>query len=479
MYVIHNAGFKLEEKMNFTAKEIINGKNLEVNLPKLGIGLMGAFNSYSFVRLAMNYYTYYEMISESYANDNILKNLIVRFNNTIKCGVLPSDRSNENIELLSEVTALRDEITDIMKGLTSLADIFNIYEYVLNRIEYNFKDGGHILIETDENFANYVMSYILSQKDNVAINMKICETVRELPVRMTKSRFFELLHTGLLVYKDSEKQSMEDFIFMLKTSSMLEINSEAFKLSEDIESIYNEFKGTDFSTLTEDKYKDLSAKLKFAVSFIQDMVNKYMMFAEIVNDTYVIVLSNPCVKEFPREHNACIKIIETLYKRFTDKNPLEDDIEIENYFFELEGKQEKYYRNFSTVLNAVEIAGDSYKDIIVSLKLDKMYNSLNIIRQLVSGSIFVEFDNVINTDKADLEYIDDKFMSLKKEYEEFFKSNVKLVNRAVMAHVLSALPIFFNNADEIKDYIKQSISQCSDNAEKLACYEIFHSLMEE
>ena len=465
--------------MNFTAKEIINGKNLEINLPKFGTGLMSTFNSYSFIRLAMNYYTYYEMISESDINDNILKNLIVRFNDTIKNGVLSSDIGDEQTKVLAEVVAVRDEIIDIMKGLTSLADIFNIYEYVLNRIEYNFKDGGHILIETDENFANYVMSYILSDKDNVVMNTRICETVRELPVRMTKSKFFELLHTGLAVYKDSEKQSIDDFLFMLRTASMLEINDTAFKLSEDIESIYREFKHTDFSTVTDEKYRDLSAKLQLATSFIQNMVNKYMMFAEVINDAYVVVLSNPYIKEVPKEHNACVTIIETLYKRFLAENPLEDDIEIENYFFELEGKQEEYYRNFSSVLNSLEISADTHKDTINSLGLDTMYNSLNIIRQLVSGSIFVEFDVAVNTDIADSEYIEEKFMSLKKEYECFFKENVKLVNRAVMAHVLSSLPIFFNNADEIKSYIKQSISQCSDSAEKLACYEIFHSLMEE
>ena len=48
-----------------------------------------------------------------------------------------------------------------------------------------------------------------------------------------------------------------------------------------------------------------------------------------------------------------------------------------------------------------------------------------------------------------------------------------------MANILSSLPIFFGNVDEIKNYITSSISQCTDNAEKLAIYELFEKIMEE
>ena len=131
------------------------------------------------------------------------------------------------------------------------------------------------------------------------------------------------------------------------------------------------------------------------------------------------------------------------------------------------------------MLSTLEYLLDSKKELIGSLVLDTMYNSLEIISKLVSGSIFVEFDTETNSEEADIEYIDSKFEVLRADFTELFRNNKKPVNRAVMAQVLSALPIFFNNVDEIKDYIVQSIGQCSDEAEKLACYEIFHSLMEE
>lgn len=463
--------------MNSTIKEIMNNKNLEINIPKFGKSLMTIFNSYSFIRLSMNYYTYYEIVSEN-NNDATLEKFIEKFNNIIKYGVINPVMGEAQEKVLKDVIEVRNEVIDIMKGLTCLADIFNVYEYVLNRIEYNYKDSSHIEKLNDVDFTTAVISYILSDKDNVVMNTKISETVRELPVRLTKAKFFEMLHTGMLVYKGSEKQSVDDFLYMLRTSTMLDIVPSAFILSEDIKDIYEEFKNADFSKLSEEKYTDLSAKLKFATNFIEDTVNKYMIFAEVLNDAYVIVLSNHYVEELPIEHPACTMIIETLYNRFT-KDKLEDDVEVENAFFKLEGKQEAYHRQYSSMLSTLDYLLDSKKELINSLVLDTMYNSLDIISKLVSGSIFVEFDTKTNSEEADADYIDSKFETLRGDFTEFFKNNKKPVNRAVMAQVLSALPIFFNNVDEIKDYIVQSISQCSDEAEKLACYEIFHSLMEE
>ena len=117
--------------MNFAANEISKGKNLEMNLPRFGSALLNTFNNYSFVRLSMNYYTYYEMISESTNKSEELVNLINRFNNCISKGVLHPVMGEEQVSIADEIVAIRNSIIETMKGLTSLADIFNIYEYVL------------------------------------------------------------------------------------------------------------------------------------------------------------------------------------------------------------------------------------------------------------------------------------------------------------------------------------------------------------
>ena len=153
--------------MNFAANEISKGKNLETNLKRFGTALLNTFNSYSLVRLSMNYYTYYEMITES-ANNDELKKLIDRFNKVICDGVIASASGEDKTKVASEITAIRNEIIGVMKGLTSLADIFNIYEYVLNRVEYRYKSAEHIVVKKDVDFADSLIAYIMSH--NISIN---------------------------------------------------------------------------------------------------------------------------------------------------------------------------------------------------------------------------------------------------------------------------------------------------------------------
>ena len=63
------------------------------------------------------------------------------------------------------------------------------------------------------------------------------------------------------------------------------------------------------------------------------------------------------------------------------------------------------------------------------------------------------------------------------ELDILFKNSSQIINRAVMSTVLSQLPVFFNNVDEIQDYINSSLLQCSDKAEKMACVAIMNMLM--
>ncbi|NLL92950.1 MAG: hypothetical protein GX225_02225 [Clostridiales bacterium] len=465
--------------MTQVANEILKGKNLDLNLTKYGLEMMNIYNAYSKVRLAMNYYTCYEMVSNKLNTKDTLSDIVTKISDIIHRGVLNTVTGDDYKDILAETESLRNQVIDIMKGLTSDADIFNLYEYILNRMEYRFKDSSHIMNEDKNALPQSLISYILSDKDNVVMNTRICEIIRELPLRMTKSKFFELLHSGLEVYKDSPKKGLDDFLYMLRTVSTIDIDKNAFILSKDIENIFNDFKNANYSDLTEEKYDELHNKLEFVVGFIQANVNDYLMIAELINDVYVIILSSHYVEEQPLEHNSTEKIIATIYEKIQSKDALEEEIELEEYFIALEGLQEKYYRQFSTNEHVLEMILENYSLEVKILMLEEQFNSLKIISLLESGSTFIEFNNIRDESMADKAYVDEKFDELKADMEKMFKENNKLVNRAIMSHVLASLPIFFNNIDEIKTYIEDSISSCGDDAEITACTEIFHSLMEE
>lgn len=451
--------------MRDLVNNISKGKNLEVNLSKFGQEMMDVYYKYAVVRLAINHYTYNEMLD---LRKGEINTLVADYRDIVKNGIVGTLVGKELEEAVVKIDNIRNSVIKIMKGLTSLVDILNIYEYVMNRVEYRFASEDSINLKDDEEFTNLLMEYMLSGNDKTLVNYRITECVRQLPIRMTKVKFFELLKAGMDVYKDSEKSSVDDYVYMLSSSSMVYTDEYTKNISDDVNAIIDEFEKTDFTSITKEEYDNLRDKLTYAIEFVQRIVDEYVLFIELIGETYVMLLAAPYADTKCEEKDILVRIIEA-----------SEDDNVEDALVALEGKQEKYYAMYSKCEYAISDILDNKSDLVESLMLMPMYNSLDKISILESGSHFVEFDRVINREVAGVSYVNEKYNELEGMLKEFFKNHGKLVNRAVMAHVISALPVFFNNANEIKSYVYSSISGCSDVAEKMACEEIFSTMMEE
>ena len=128
---------------------------------------------------------------------------------------------------------------------------------------------------------------------------------------------------------------------------------------------------------------------------------------------------------------------------------------------------------------SIDIRENSYFDNIKELGLEEQYNIVFKIPKLNSDSMFVEMDKETDNAILDEKYLENQKEKMVCEYRELFDKNDKLINRAIMSAVLSELPIFFNNISELQDYIYNTLSICTDKAEKLACIEIINGIMAE
>ena len=107
------------------------------------------------------------------------------------------------------------------------------------------------------------------------------------------------------------------------------------------------------------------------------------------------------------------------------------------------------------------------------------YNALSKTLKLQSGSDFVKLESEVFAEIPDDSYADKTAEKLIMELDDSFKNMNVMVKRAVMASVLSSLPVFFNNTEEMQDYINSALIQCSDIAEKKAVVEIVKMIMGE
>ena len=126
----------MSRKIRECIKGITKNKNLEELLPEYIEQAMVFNNSYARLKLMMEYYMYYEMISEG-INPYIdsARDTTDIFNSVIKEFFEEKPSEVRKQELLNELLSLRQEVIDKMQVLTAYVDCFVVYEYILNRIQ--------------------------------------------------------------------------------------------------------------------------------------------------------------------------------------------------------------------------------------------------------------------------------------------------------------------------------------------------------
>lgn len=456
-------------------KEISKKKNLDKNLKTFGNYMSDMYYRFAKVCLSMNYFTYFQMMEDLDKEKN--KDIAViheKLNEIIKNYISGNQNISEDTKALYDI---RNNIISTMKVLTSYADIFDRYEYVLNRVEYRFKENDILDSNDDREFTRKIMQYIVADEDSAAINMKISEIIGELPVRMTKAKFFERLDEGINVYRDTDRKSLTDFLYMVGTSAMMDLPDGFEDRFPDLYSIYTSVSEADYDNITEEQYDSLHSKIVYAAQFIQDSVNIYMMLQQIVNEVCAIVDLSEYTTDKGEEAVSCEKLIDYVNKAFFSGKFDAADSELEECFMRIEGVQEMLHEKYMTF----EYQLDELKKENINDECKDMYDKLFKAEVLVSDSLFVEFNDYNTSDGEKLS--DDEFGRIKKEFMEktdmFLSDKSRPVKRAVMAVIIASLPTFFNNLEELQEHIYSSLESCRDKAEKAAVIEVINMIISE
>ena len=427
------------KNLGYIASEITKGKNLSDNLVKYGKGLSSLYNGLAYIKMSMNYYTILNMIKDNEIDDELFLEMFQGVNEIIEISSIDSAVASEDV-LTDKISSLRNRLIAIMESITDYVDKFKIYEYVLNRVEYRFKDD-----ELDEEYyntymTNDIMHYILSDKENV-----------------------------------SQKQTIDDFYYSLSTSAMLKDADKDSMFFKDMNDFYVTLKNADYKNLDSSEYTRLRGALDIATEKMNNAADIYVLLAQIINDLYTIILSDNNTIGDNTEVNVAKDIILKSKSLFEDEQELD---EIAELFTAFEGKQERILETVMAADFATQYAAANLNDTLDELALSDMYSSLEAIGKLQSGSDFVDISPKEYFDEIpDDSYADMAAEKLITELDRLFTDCQQSVKRAVMAAVLSMLPVFFNNTEEIQDYINSSLIQCSDEAEKKAVVEVVRMII--
>ncbi len=424
----------------------------------------------SLTELALEYYLLYE-IWEGGTNRYM-------DNDSAECDFIHAmiKKIIRNEELSSDNTVFEDMralITEKMQVVTAYVDRLIVYEHVLNRMEPGYtmdaderrKSASEI---GKEALVRDIINFIFEDKDSVSINDRLHMILGQLPVRMARSKYLQLIRNSINLYGDSDMDALDGYVYMLRTTAMIYEPPGMDRHFTEFADILKEFGEADYSDMDGRYYTILREKLDAAAADLRNISDMYMVYQKIVNMFYVYNLNkiNDDVKK-DGLYDSCIRILSGLEGAFCGEADNADDVE--QYLSGLEGAPETMYEKrlsleslYDTMLN--EACGSEVMRV------------LGISKLLFSDSIFAKTD-MQEPAGVTREYLDEVADKLTEDLSDMFARSGRYVTRSVMALTFERLPVFFKTADEIIDYIKDSLDRCSDDAELIAVSGLIRELI--
>lgn len=356
-------------------------------------------------------------------------------------------------EAFERLKGLRDRIIGRVEILTAFSDCFQIYEYVLNRVERRFA-AGKPSRHTPRELASLLVESMASMESPAERNGRLRDITAQLPVRFTRKKFYSMVMERLSSYGGLNRENVEDYLHMLKSSVMLKLPQgmeEERELYKQLECLCQ----AQYRNLEREDFDRCANALGEGTRLLSAKMDYYVSVQQMVNDLYVLFLT---------DREKVTDAVEDMKFRSCTENILDalqaGDGELlgtNEIPREMEGIQE-------SVIDLVMAAG-AEKDPI-----------LDQVDRLVSGSLFMPAEaREACHQEADRQWLNREGEKLCEELEGLFTGMQKAVVRAVMAKVISSLPIVFRDSREVEEYICTSLESCTDAAEREASMELLEN----
>ena len=469
----------MKSRYKILVTDLERGKDVETRLPEYAKLLGNQYNCYATVKVSMNYYTMKEMIAEQEAQNTDVCKYFGLLTNLLKKYILGDAAVDD--KALETIVQLRKNVEYKMKNLTAFTDGYELYEYILNRIEAGIK--GNVVQVDVEQLSARMFRYVFSENDTVVVNSKIQLLMAQLPVRMTKNKFYDIVTNTLMIYKGGDRTSVDEFADMLRASVLIHKPNGFETEYPFLYHVYKDLCEADYKNMDETQFDSLSARLNQAADIINREASALMLLQEIINDVYTLLLTADAAGDEHEEkagYKAALRILDACVACESDN--MDDMLAgMASEFMNVEGVQEDVYENVIILEAAFDDVRQANADLIDTLGLRETFDRLKTISKLLSTSLFVDLDKEdgVLSESADQAYIMKLRDVLTAELADAFAGKDRKVVRSMMCKILASMPIFMNSQQEIKDYFDYVLNNCKDDSELTACGKLISELMEE
>ena len=379
---------------------------------------------------------------------------------------------------LNELQRLRELVTERVKVLTAYEDALEIYVFLADRAEQKYvMQAQKAKALNNEDFAGEVLEFIFKQKDNMIVNEKLKNVLRYLPVRITKQRFYDYITKSIGKYYGAYMVDLEAFIHMAMDTFYPKRVERYDELYPSVAQALKALEKTDFSDMNKEGLNHLLAQLDTITAQLQHALNLCNFAIGIINKVMASVKSCDVVPGALLEKEpaleAVLKILDItqgMLKENTGTFELSEEIIAQ--LTVLEGKQEKWAERIARYAGTIEYIAEEYGEVISDLGMTEAFENIKRIELLNSDNLFIVLDQYLDCydkeQRVDHRGVNEKARQLVRFMEEHIQEMPREIYRAKMGRLMSMVPPAFDNPDQVRQYLLDTMNLCGDQHEKLA-----------
>ena len=361
--------------------------------------------------------------------------------------------------LVKKVFALRDKIKDLAIELISYSDNFKLYEYLINRAKP--VDRTQLKPFNNDAEARDVLSAIFSSGENAEINENIKLAVSQLPMRLSKAKFFDIVHNALSKYIGTDSVALDREMYMLRTTGGLYEHSE--DTYPELDAKLKIFAASDFDGIDDSGYAVLEQNMIEAVSLITDLSELFESAETIVNRLSVMLLCRDRVeKDFAKEREGVRVLVTEALEGLKKGKRNEMSPEVLKCLQSMEG----IFEPLTEKMQRIQMKASKTVKADITDEMRENLEKLNSCERLISPSVFADLEEP-ESHELTQEEVEKTISDFRDVLSKVLANDPKLMQRARMSAVLSQLPVFFESRTEVMNYVRDSLDGCRDVYEKM------------
>lgn len=460
--------------MKNTTRELVRDikaeRNLEQVLPELMNSMASLYGLFSYYNMNMEL----SVFKESKAEEGLkigrsIKDLEERIYEIMKKTLVVPFSPDAYEEAIKELIDLREKVISKVDILTAYTDLFILYEYMLNRLEAEFEPEENLMPMDNDAVAKEILQKIFSDEEPALINQHIKEMLSCLPIRMTKSKFLELVENSFSIYEKSDAQSVEMYDYILRCAAGLYTPKGMTKSFGRLDKVKKLFESKNPSELTNEEYQERKTALADGIEYLKNDMECLESIQSIANALLSVLLTR---QYFTMEAEK----LSERPQEMTKKLLAEEAIDTEKLFKGAEADMETLMEECKRLESAMLDVKETKEKRVHELLLSVVYQRILIVMQLNSGSKYVSLKKKeIKEEKDYLKKVKELFL---KDIKMTLDNGSRLRNRAMMAAVLGKLPVFFNNRTEVMQYVRNALGGCKNEQEKKIGVELLRKCYE-